>query len=107
MNPDQSFLNNPTYNYYGAKPESEIQSREIKKSSFPGIVKARQLYFETKSSASVEFPYWYTRKWKETEGEIPIVRRAEERRGTIEQMHEIARKKGGKCLSKVYRTKSF
>ena len=77
MNPTQTILNCPTYNYYGAKPEGEIQSREIKKSSFPGIVKARQLYFETKSSASVEFPYWYTRKWKESEGEIPIVRRAE------------------------------
>lgn len=77
MNPTQTILNYPTYNYYGVKPEGGIQSREIKKSSFPGIAKARQLYFETKSSASVEFPYWYTRKWKETEGEIPIVRRAE------------------------------
>lgn len=65
------------YNYYGAKPEGEIQSREIKKSPSARVDKARQLYFETKSSASVEFPYWYTRRWEELEGEIPIVRRAE------------------------------
>ena len=51
------------YNYYGAKPESEIQSREIKKSPTARVEKLRQLYFETKSSASVEFPYWYTRRW--------------------------------------------
>ena len=65
------------YNYYGAKPEGEIQSREVKKSPFARVDKTRQLYFETKSSASVEFPYWYTRRWDELEGEIPIVRRAE------------------------------
>ena len=38
---------------------------------------ARRMYLETKSSASVEFPYWYTRRWEELEGEIPIIRRAE------------------------------
>jgi 4-hydroxyphenylacetate decarboxylase large subunit len=65
------------YNYYGTKPESEIQSREIKKSPTARVEKLRQLYFETKSSASVEFPYWYTRRWEELEGEIPIIRRAE------------------------------
>jgi 4-hydroxyphenylacetate decarboxylase large subunit len=77
MNSNQTIADNPVYNYYGIKPEGEIHEREIKKSPCDRVEKARQLYFETKSSASVEFPYWYTRKWKELEGEIPIVRRAE------------------------------
>ena len=74
MNSDQASLDCPTYNYNGVKPDGEIQSREIKKSPSARIEKARQLYFDTKSSVSVEFPYWYTRKWEESEGEIPIVR---------------------------------
>lgn len=36
----------------------------------------RDLYFQTFSSASNEFPYWYTRKFNELEGELPVVRRA-------------------------------
>ena len=76
-NQDVLHCSTDIYNYYGAKPESEIQSREIKKSPTARVEKLRQLYFETKSSASVEFPYWYTRRWEELEGEIPIIRRAE------------------------------
>lgn len=38
---------------------------------------SKKRYFSAKSSSSVEFPYWYTRKWDELEGEIPIIRRAE------------------------------
>ncbi len=38
---------------------------------------SKNRYFSAKSSSSVEFPYWYTRKWEELEGEIPIIRRAE------------------------------
>ncbi len=75
-----------TYNYYGSKPEGEIQTREIHKFPSARIEKARQLYFETKSSASVEFPYWYTRKWEELEGEIPIVRRAEALKAGFEHL---------------------
>ena len=77
MDSKKTFSECAIYNYYGSKPEGEIQSREIKKSPSVRVGKARQLYFETKSSASVEFPYWYTRRWDELEGEIPIVRRAE------------------------------
>ncbi|MDO9577639.1 MAG: 4-hydroxyphenylacetate decarboxylase large subunit [Candidatus Cloacimonadales bacterium] len=75
-----------TYNYYGSKPEGEIQTREIHKSPSARVEKSRQLYFETKSSASVEFPYWYTRKWEELEGEIPIVRRAEALKAGFEHL---------------------
>ena len=77
MDLKKTILECDAYNYYGSKPEGEIQTREIRKSPSPRVEKARQLYFETKSSASVEFPYWYTRRWEELEGEIPIVRRAE------------------------------
>lgn len=65
------------YNYYGSKPDGQIQGRESKKEATPRAEKERQQYFGAKSSASVEFPYWYTRRWNELEGEIPIIRRAE------------------------------
>ena len=65
------------YNYYGVKPEGVIQDRDAKMEPSARVEKLRQLYFETKSSASVEFPYWYTRRWDELEGEVPIIRRAE------------------------------
>lgn len=66
-----------TYNYYGTRPQASIQNREGKKAPSLRAEKARSLYLETKSSASVEFPYWYTRRWEELEGEIPMIRRAE------------------------------
>jgi len=65
------------YNYYGKKPEGDILNREEKPAPTPRIALARQAYFDTKSSASVEFPYWYTRRWEELEGEVAIIRRAE------------------------------
>ncbi len=79
MSPTQDPLQCTTdiYNYYGTRPEGEIQTREVKKSPTPRVEKSRQLYFSTKSSASVEFPYWYTRRWEELEGEVPVIRRAE------------------------------
>lgn len=65
-------------NYYGSSHDDEpVKDREIVKEPTPRAKKAKQLYFETKSSASMEFPYWYTRRWQELEGEIAIVRRGE------------------------------
>ena len=86
MNTDQPILDCPTYNYYGEKPDGDIKSREVKKAPTARVEKIRQLYFETKSSASVEFPYWYTRKWEELEGEIQIVRRAEALKAGFEHL---------------------
>lgn len=57
--------------------KAKFEQREIKKDPCPRAGKIRDLYFNTKSSASMEFPYWYTRRWFELEGEIPIIRRAE------------------------------
>ena len=48
-----------------------------KKEPFPRTKQLRDLYLTTLSSANVEFPYWYTRKYKEMEHEVPIIRRAE------------------------------
>jgi len=62
---------------YGCVQSQGIERREVKKEPFARTRKIRDLYFETKSSVSIEFPYWYTRRWNQLEGEIPIVRRAE------------------------------
>jgi len=59
----------------GTAPEAMVD-REVKKMPCPRARKLRDLYFQTLSSASNEFPYWYTRKYAELEGEIPVVRRA-------------------------------
>jgi 4-hydroxyphenylacetate decarboxylase large subunit len=77
---------NDGFNYYGTKPETGIQPREVKKAPTYRVEKARQLYFETKSSASFEFPYWYTRRWEEFEGEVPIIRRAEALKAGFEHL---------------------
>ncbi|MFH1250869.1 MAG: 4-hydroxyphenylacetate decarboxylase large subunit [bacterium] len=74
------------YNYYGAKPEGGFLNREEKKSATPRVEIARQMYFDTKSSASVEFPYWYTRRWEELEGEVQIIRRAEALKSGFEHL---------------------
>ncbi|MCK4718583.1 MAG: MFS transporter, partial [Thermoplasmata archaeon] len=62
---------------YGERAAGDIQSREVEKAPSERVKKIRDLYFETSSSVSMEFPYWYTRRWVELEGEIPIIRRAE------------------------------
>jgi len=66
------------FNYFGSNHSNEtVSEREIIKKPTDRVDKIRNLFFETKSSASVEFTYWYTRKWEELDGEIPIIRRAE------------------------------
>jgi len=86
MKSEKSYTETSEYNYQGSAPEGKPQVREIKKSPSPRVELARELYFETKSSASVEFPYWYSRKWDALEGEIPIVRRAESLRSGFEHL---------------------
>lgn len=76
----------PTINYYGSPPKGNKLSREINKKPTPRVEKIRDRYFETKSSASMEFPYWYTRRWEELEGEVPIVRRAEAMKAGFEHL---------------------
>ncbi|WP_371368321.1 4-hydroxyphenylacetate decarboxylase large subunit [Sporomusa rhizae] len=61
---------------YGGEAPVEMVEREVKKEPFPRTKKLRDQYFRTLSSVSMEFPYWYTRKYQELEHEIPVVRRA-------------------------------
>jgi len=62
---------------YGKRVQKEVIGREIEKEPSPMVKKIRDLFFETSSSVSMEFPYWYTRRWTQLEGEILIIRRAE------------------------------
>ena len=60
----------------GGKAPDTAVDREVKKEPCPRAKKLRDLYFQTLSSATNEFPYWYTRKYFELDGEVPVVRRA-------------------------------
>ncbi|QZY55296.1 4-hydroxyphenylacetate decarboxylase large subunit [Crassaminicella profunda] len=60
----------------GNAPEKMID-REVQKEPTERAKKLRDIYYDTLSSANTEFPYWYTRKWDELEGEVAVVRRAE------------------------------
>jgi 4-hydroxyphenylacetate decarboxylase large subunit len=55
----------------------EATDGEMKRGPCQRVEGIRALYLNAKSSADMEFPYWYTRRWLELEGEMPIVRRAE------------------------------
>jgi len=76
-------------NYYGHEPEPGISPRENKRQPTPRANAARELYFEAKSSVSMEFPYWYTRRWETLEGEIPIIRRAEALKSGFEHLTPV------------------
>ncbi len=76
-------------NYYGSAPSGEVISREIKRNPTPRVEKIREQYFEAKSSASMEFPYWYTRKWEELDGEVTIIRRAESLKAGFEHLTPV------------------
>ena len=89
MKHPESSQQNPSTNYYGQIPSEQIESREPKRSPGDRAKKARDLYFEAKSSASVEFPYWYTRRWEELEGEIHIVRRGEALKSGFEHLTPV------------------
>ena len=60
---------------YGGTAPEEMVGREIKKEPFPRNKKLRDIYFQTLSSATCEFTYWYNRKFKELDGEVIEVRR--------------------------------
>ena len=76
-------------NYYGNKPDDEVTSCGSKRQPTSRAHAARELYFEAKSSVSIEFPYWYTRRWEALDGEIPIVRRAEALKAGFEHLTPV------------------
>lgn len=59
----------------GRAPE-DVTPRETAGEPVSRAKKLRDLYYNCYSSASNEFPYWYTRKYAEHDGEVPVVRRA-------------------------------
>ncbi len=58
------------------KAPDTVVHREVNKEPCARAKKLRDLYFQTLSSATNEFPYWYSRRYAELDGEIPVVRRA-------------------------------
>ncbi|MHC1747208.1 MAG: 4-hydroxyphenylacetate decarboxylase large subunit [Cellulosilyticaceae bacterium] len=64
------------YQYGGTTPTNMVD-REIKKEPSQRAKRLRDIYYDTLSSCNTEFPYWYTRRWNELEGEVTVVRRAE------------------------------
>ncbi|MEI8007320.1 MAG: 4-hydroxyphenylacetate decarboxylase large subunit [Bacteroidota bacterium] len=80
---------NESINYYGSKPGDKVEDREKKQQPTERAGKARDLYFSAKSSTSMEFPYWYTRRWDELDGEIPIIRRAESLKAGFEHLTPV------------------
>ncbi|MBU3129781.1 4-hydroxyphenylacetate decarboxylase large subunit [Clostridium tagluense] len=67
----------PINNQFGGKAPEGLMGREIKMEPSPRSKRLRDIYYDTLSSANTEFPYWYSRRWNELEGEVDVVRRAE------------------------------
>ncbi|MBE3109881.1 MAG: MFS transporter, partial [Acidobacteria bacterium] len=63
------------YQAGGRAPESVVD-REVHREPSVRAGKLRDLYLQTLSSATNEFPHWYTLKYMELDGEVPVVRRA-------------------------------
>jgi 4-hydroxyphenylacetate decarboxylase large subunit len=59
----------------GTAPE-EVVDREVRREPGPRAKRLRDLYYQALSSATNEFPYWYTRRYEELDNEVPVVRRA-------------------------------
>ena len=49
---------------------------EVRKTPTKRAEDLRNVFYNTLSTADMEFPYWYTRTWNELDGEITVVRRA-------------------------------
>lgn len=60
----------------GGKAPEQLTDREIRKDPHPRVKKLRDVFMQTLSSATNEFPYWYTREYFLHDNEIPVVRRA-------------------------------
>lgn len=61
---------------YGGTPPEEFVDREIKKEPHERIKKLRDIYYDSLSSAEMEFPYWYSREYFMHDNDVPVVRRA-------------------------------
>ncbi len=59
----------------GQAPET-LTDREITREPHPRVQKLKDIFMESLSSASNEFPYWYTREYMLHDSEVPVIRRA-------------------------------
>jgi len=57
-------------------PQCDNQGANEAGAASPRAARLLDLYLNTLSSATNEFPYWYTRKYMALDGEVPVVRRA-------------------------------
>ena len=64
-----------SYEVGGHAPD-EIVAPEVQHEPCPRAGKLRELYYNSLSSATSEFPYWYTRYFRQFDGELPVMRRA-------------------------------
>jgi 4-hydroxyphenylacetate decarboxylase large subunit len=64
-----------SYEVGGHAPD-EIVQPEVQQQPCPRAAKLRELYYNSLSSATSEFPYWYTRYFSQFDGELPVMRRA-------------------------------
>jgi 4-hydroxyphenylacetate decarboxylase large subunit len=60
----------------GGHSPAEIVTPEVQNPPCPRAEKLRELYYNSLSSATSEFPYWYTRYFSQFDGELPVMRRA-------------------------------
>ncbi len=44
------------------------------------------VYYNTLSTADMEFPYWYNREYRKSDGDIPVVRRAKALKAAFSHM---------------------
>ncbi len=66
---------NLEYRSMGEPPEDPT-SREVLAEPCPRAKRLRDQYYDALSSATNEFPYWYTRAYTALGNELPVVRRA-------------------------------
>ena len=66
---------NLEYHAMGDPPQQPMD-REIAGEPCPRAKRLREIYYDALSSATNEFPYWYTRTYMQLDNEIPVVRRA-------------------------------
>lgn len=78
---------------YGKAPE-KMEGREVKldNQASPRVKKLLQDFYDAKVSLDTTFPYWYTRTWREQEGQHPYVRKALAFKAAFEHLEPCIRR---------------
>ncbi|ADY56819.1 4-hydroxyphenylacetate decarboxylase subunit B [Syntrophobotulus glycolicus DSM 8271] len=67
-------------------PEFDYTPREEKEGTGGNVKRLLGLFYQSLSSADNEFTYWYTRRWDELDGSVPVIRRAEALKSAFEHL---------------------